>query len=254
MHRAHLNRVQKNSAAIAPPERQTSRKSSSIRSTEFRFEDQLLPLISGTSLNFRWCDGIHTTRAFQKMRVGRIIPDIVFVTHNEELLPPARANYLTFFECAVMAEALHINGGSEEGLAARLFTQPRRISNALQALAKRGLISISESGAIAVNKAALPNPLITSVEAKLVRWTDAIEQAKAYLRFSHAAFVALPYDVILRNSEIQKRCSSEGIGLLSVSRADVIIVVDPVINAPSSCEWLWLLGRSIGFAHRAPKY
>jgi hypothetical protein len=86
-----------------------------------------------------------------------------------------------------------------------------------------------------------------AVEAKLTRWREAIEQARDYLRFSTAAYVALPDSVVQSNAAIAHACKEAYVGLLAVSLSGVRVVFHPQRrNEPSKREFLRVLSRTVG--------
>jgi hypothetical protein len=181
---------------------------------------------------------------FQQVQVGSVIPDLVFVRQLANRRAEAKLIRLTLFESWIVGELLRAGRLRESTLTRRLFTRVDDIRPALKRLMRTGVLKETRVGTYSVQTDFSCRFEVLSVEAKLSRWRNAIEQAKRYLRFSDKSFVALPASIIARNSAIVRTCKEAGVGLIAVSAAGVDLQLTGVPNAPDRREWMWLLAKT----------
>jgi len=182
-----------------------------------------------------------------ELQVGQVIPDMLLVLADTARLKCKVE--LSGFESWIVAELLGGRSRRPETLAARLYARPEQTVKALDRLERRGAVYRSTSTTFMLREGWFPRQSeVVAVEAKLARWRDAIEQAKAYLRFANRAYVALPAETINRAGGILDACRLRGIGLLSVSHHGVNIVKKAPLHRTSSPGWVWVVGRVLSDA------
>lgn len=182
--------------------------------------------------------------SFQQVQVGSVIPDLVFVRHLSSRDPGAKPIRLTLFESWIVGELLRAGRLRESTLTRRLFTRVDDIRPVLKRLTRTGLLKETRVGTYAVQTGFSCRFEVLSIEAKLSRWRNAIEQAKTYLRFSDKSFVALPASIIGKNPAIARTCKEAGVGLIAVSQNGVDLHLSGERNAPDRREWMWLLAKT----------
>jgi predicted transcriptional regulator len=220
------------------------RKTASL--TGFFLEDRLLSMLKKSippRIAPKKCNEALT---FAKFQVGTIIPDLVIVAAPKNYhTRPRNTKITSFFESAVLAELLKHSPQSSEQIAKKLYARNTSLDRALARLIRLGLLSKNKSGTFIARKYFFPTSVkIVSVEAKLLRWKDAISQAKEYLLFSNTSYVALPQRVILANKKIRIACKKEGIGLIAVSSKGTQILLKGKNFKPISPERVWLIRKA----------
>lgn len=203
----------------------------------FRYETDLCGALSARLAAFASAE----TRVIPQLQVGPNIPDFV-ITRVPRTPQAPRVNTM---ESAVLAVLLHGPPRRKDRIASQLFSQPARVSSALERLCRLGLaIEISPSR-FTVSKSAFEGASVIAIEAKLRRWREAVEQAVSYLRFSNLAFVALPVAVIqARGPELRAECSRRRIGVLGVDSERIRVELPAVGHEPRSADWVWTVLRS----------
>lgn len=182
--------------------------------------------------------------SFQQVQVGSVIPDLVLVRRLATRHSGAKLVRLTLFESWIVGELLRAGRLRESTLTRRLFTRVDDIRPALKRLTRTGVLKETRVGTYSIQTDFSSKFEVLSVEAKLSRWRNAIEQAKRYLRFSDKSFVALPASIIARNSAIVQACKEAGVGLISVSAHGIDLQLRGERNAPDRREWMWLLAKT----------
>ena len=184
-----------------------------------------------------------------QVSVGQIIPDLVVIRSVSTGGRKGREIRLTGFESWIVGELMTMGALAETTLTYRLFTREETTRAALAKLEKIGVVRRTEEATYVLTTDISTRFEIVSVEAKLTKWREAIEQAKAYLRFSDETFIALPASVIDRNTKIYDRCASEGVGLLAVTKTAIRVVLAPRATAnPDPAEKTWVLAK-LGALH-----
>ena len=218
------------------------------RKSEFRLEDELLPVLTSAARNGGLGLDSRNVIALEKLQVGNVIPDVVVLACEHELpTSDAKARRLSYFECSVIALLLAKGTCSSLEVAIELFSQQDVVDLAVERLAALGLLH-QTAGLYSVAPRVLPRAVVVSVEAKLLRWSQAIQQAKAYLSFSNASFVALPQSVVQKNSKIAEHCIAAGVGLIAVSRSEAVVSVPAHFQEPASSEWVCVVEKATGFS------
>lgn len=185
---------------------------------------------------------------FSQVAVGSTIPDLVIVRQPQQRTTEKRVR-LSDFEAWIVAELWGRGALREPTLTRRLYTRSPRTQLALHKLERLGLVRRTPAGSYVLTDVMNRNVEVLAVEAKLTRWREAIEQARDYLRFSMASYVALPESVVQSNSDIARACKKAQVGLLAVSAAGVRVVSRPSCrNEPLKRDFVRVLSRTVGIA------
>lgn len=189
-----------------------------------------------------------------KFQVGTIIPDLLLVTvENGCRHQSRRLLQMTHFDCVVLADLLNVGPSHRRAVTSRIYAQPATLDKSLNRLLRWRLVVRKPDGTFAGRRRVLPSGLrVISVEAKLRRWKDALGQAKRYLNFSNSSFVALPESLIHKNWKIEATCATEGIGLIGVTPNRAKLIRPATWQKPLTADWLWIVGRTVGFTDRSP--
>jgi len=186
---------------------------------------------------------------YTELSIGMIIPDLVIVHRRRSHIPRVEAKRnLSWFDCCVLSELLKVGPLTQPVLGRRLLTRESKTTLSVERLLRLGLLVRRSTGTLKVTLASRSNQIgIIAVEAKLLRWRQAIRQAQSYRSFANESFVALPRNLVSRIKGIGEQCASEGVGLISVSPRSVIIHVRPQRHQPISPDWVWLVSRTAEF-------
>jgi len=220
---------------------------------DFALEDELVAVLCATNPQRLLQSKNKRTERFSEFQIGATIPDLLIVTHRHA--PNARkqsAKPFTMFESAVVADLLQRQSPRGTDVMRRLYARPSAFDRVVARLSRLGVVSKKSGGILTVQKDTFPDKVeIIAIEAKLRRLKEAVGQAKAYLTFSNAAFVALPETILAANRQIQRVCKDEGIGLIAVGRSKIRILVRPRRRRVVSAKRVWLLSRTVGLVSEA---
>jgi hypothetical protein len=190
---------------------------------------------------------------FIGMPVGAIAPDLLLVVGRRNAKKSKLKAKPSLFECAVLAEVMKRGPVSSETISSALFSRNSSVERAVLKLRRWKLLHTEPNGLLRASSTAFPASLkVISVEAKLLRWTEAIRQATDYLKFSNAAYVALPDEVILRSNRVKAACVEAGVGLIAVTTSRIRIICLARKTKPGSAERLWVISKAMsGPEHHA---
>jgi hypothetical protein len=88
---------------------------------------------------------------------------------------------------------------------------------------------------------------VIAIEAKLIRWREALHQAYRNRCFAHRSYVALPAHTAWIAARSCQQFRDRGVGLLLVERGNVRCLIEP--GPPSPVEpWLTTRARKAAFA------
>lgn len=216
------------------------------RQTDFALEEQLLAILRKTFPPSLARSGRHEIQSFTKFQVGMTIPDLMIISRRKS--GPCEAcvrRVPSLFECAVLAELLKRKQTRPSEVSRRLYAREGAVGKAINKLAAHGLLTLHKNGTVSARRQALlPVIKIVSVEAKLIRWKEAVQQARQYLAFSDSAYVALP-EVLSDGHRIRVACSRAGVGLISVGPNNSEVVLKPrKRHRKYSPERLWLIHKA----------
>lgn len=151
----------------------------------------------------------------REVGVGRSIADVVAAVvprRSVRMIPKLSVRE------SVIVRALRAIGATRIDVLERRCGMPARSlrQGQLRRLVNEGVISCGAGGRVALGSW-LRSGTIVAIEAKLLRWQDAIEQAVEYRRFADRVYVALPTDCIRAALRSRARFESAGVGLLGVN-------------------------------------
>ncbi len=215
------------------------------KKTSFQLEAQLCSVLSSTIL--RALDSTGRATLLTEVQVGLVIPDLLVVCAEAAVGP---IGDLTGFESWIVAELLRARSRKTETLASRLFARPEKTDAALRSLERRGAIHRASPTTVMLRDDWFPRTSeVVAVEAKLLRWREAIDQATDYLRFANRSYVALPEETLKQRAGIAVACRQRGLGLMSVSTRGVEVVRKAPLHRTTSPGWVWVVGRALTAQH-----
>jgi hypothetical protein len=193
-------------------------------------------------------------RIITEMPVGRGIADVVVGIWNE--LPVAPAAPLSLRESVILSTLRQCGQLSMEELEHRCGLLDGALRNdSLNRLLSWALIE-KRQNIIDLNKCDwLSQISIIAIEAKLVDWRPAQEQALRYQKYANETHVALPHEQATHDSLDKESFSATGIGLITVGRA--LIIEIPALPSCLGHDWrrefaasrLIASGRHVRIAH-----
>ncbi len=150
--------------------------------------------------------------------MGSVIPDLVLVSFDRipaQGILRVRWSYPHAYVVAELRRVAHLH---RDTLARRLFDRRERIDRLLDELVDAGVLEETANGCVRLSpELRLMRTQVVAVEAKLTRWTDALEQASTYTTFADRSFVAMDAGRIdPHRSEITDAFRRAGIGLVLV--------------------------------------
>jgi len=213
----------------------------------FRLESELIPILSRRGrLKLLGPKLAPHSMAFAHVQIGMTIPDLLFVAAKNGRSPPPRRIQLTAVDAWVVTALKRSGPLREEEIADELHSHPHRVGSALKRLRRYGLVKADDLSYELNARRLLLSAEIVAVEAKLLRWTDAISQALSYLSFANRAYVALPKRSIVASRRVTQACRESGVGLISVGPYRTEILVRPKRRDPMSPERVWLIWKTLG--------
>lgn len=220
--------------------------SSLIPSDSFRLEDHLLDVIYAQLPEMLVGKSRHLLARYRKYPVGAIVPDLVLVISKRATVQSVKPKKLSMIDCSILFAISQSKGATLATIAGKIFVRESLIHASVERLVKSGVIT-TRGGHLTIRKEVTKQTAqVLSIEAKLTRWRDAITQAKAYLRFSNAAYVALPMAQIARLKDVKAACKLAGVGLISVNQETCRIIVRAPVSLASTGEWFWILNKTRG--------
>ena len=219
------------------------------KAVSFRLESELIPILSKRGrLKLLGSRLAGRSIAFTHFRIGMTIPDLLFVAAKNGRVSrlPARIQ-LTAFDAWVVTALKRWGPLREDQIASELHSSPQRVWSALKRLRRHRIVEDVEHFAYKLNpRRLLLSAEIVAVEAKLIRWTDAITQALSYLTFANRAYVALPKRAISASKRVAQACRDSGIGLISIGPYRTDVLIRPKRRDPLSPERVWLIWKTLG--------
>ena len=201
-----------------------------------------------------WLDSEFSSIAIRReVPVGDCIPDLVCVRFLESptnLLPKQWA----YRHVYVLWLLRRYKSLRLETISKHTYEHPEKVSSILQDLIKSGAIIVKKSGSFSLSAGMKAlRAEVVSVEAKLYRWKEALDQAIKYKSFSDISFVAMDKNGIPKNPRHISEFYQFQVGLCSVSKDEIEWIVPPrsiqttkgpereylVISAAASCQTLW---------------
>lgn len=157
----------------------------------------------------------------REFAVGRSKADLVLITH----LPGRDLPELSAIESSLLAAIRKLDTPSADMLAEITGIEPKDIREILHGkIAEFGLVACIGREKYRLSSNIFEKPRVYAIEAKLVRWRDAIKQALEYQRYADKSFVLMPEaSPAVSNLDAFK---SSGIGLLLHTGSKIRRVVD----------------------------
>jgi DNA-binding MarR family transcriptional regulator len=212
----------------------------------FRLEDHLLDVLYAHLPEQLVGRSAQLLARNRKYAVGGTIPDLLLVVTKRRAVRSVRSKKISLIDCGVLFAVYESLGTTVADLASKLYAREGMIRRSADRLLKARIL-VDRRDRLAVRKAVVNQTAqVISIEAKLSRWREAVQQAKEYLRFSNAAYVALPEAQVNRISALRSACKAAGVGLIAVSQSTCRVVIRPPKNVPRSGEWFWILNKTRG--------
>jgi hypothetical protein len=174
--------------------------------------------------------------------VGRSIADVVaLLSLLKEWRQPQAT--LTTCECVVLS-LLRANGPTRVDLLERKCGMPKGglRGDALRRLLDWELIAVGKGGRIAFAPEIWPIKVV-AIEAKLIKWRDALTQAVQYRRFADESFVALPELHAAPALKCRGEFFSHGIGLMVLKGESIHVEIQPTTSSDHDWRREFVLSR-----------
>jgi predicted transcriptional regulator len=216
-------------------------------SSAFRFESDLVEVLRENPpavLNLR----NSTVQVLKEIQVGMRIPDLLIVC--SKIQQPTTSVKLTYFDCTIIAATMQSGGMSVAELADAMFASEAEIAKRVVRLVRLGLLDQQQDAQVRMRRRALPGkPHVVAVEAKLVRWKEALSQARRYLAFANEAYIAMPGATVRRNVAALTACAEAGVGVIAVDEIDADVLLPAERRQLVSAEWVRVVWNAVGLAH-----
>jgi hypothetical protein len=158
-------------------------------------------------------------------------------------------HHLSGFESAVVAQLLS-RAHAADSLMTQIWSRKENVLRALTKLERLGVVR-RRGQLYALRRSAFPRKAeIVAIEAKLVRWREALRQAEQYQRFANRSYVAVPV-ALASNAALLESSRRMGVGVLSVSSARVDVPVEAEHREANSADWVWAVTRTCGLSKSA---
>lgn len=159
-------------------------------------------------------------------------PSQYFLAHGERVFD--QMSSLSLEETAVLGLFYDRGRASVQLVRKRLSlsdrTKPQTI---VDTLVSRGLLERSGKRSFSTTETLTGLPTLTTIEAKLVRWQEALDQARFNAAFSDRAYVLMPEECTLSNDALDE-FRNAGIGLLLTNSDGEMRTGVPPGSVPSS--------------------
>lgn len=183
-------------------------------------------------------------RLLREAAIGRVFPDVL-LGEWKQTLPKATGRRLTIKECVILS-ALARNDQTALSLESGR-TASAVIEGAEPALLKLAALGLVERRARNRWSVSTPSPVwncrVTAIEAKLLRWQDALSQALTYRLFAHRSFVLLDGAQTSLSRAAIRAFESTGVGLLLRYPRRIVLDVEAADVAPDSFERLFAIDK-----------
>lgn len=191
-------------------------------------------------------------RVSTEVPAGRSVADIVCVVRASHE-PARRGNPLTVLE-SVLAAVLRQDGPASEDVLGRRcgFRNGELRPSLLRRLESRGLVLRDErSGMLSAGAPWADVTVLLAIEAKLLRWREALAQAREYRKYADFAFVALPPRTakLARANSAQFRTAR--VGLLTVVDGKLLVCIAPARSRIHDWRREFVLSRMVRLPRRS---
>jgi|SRR5690242_3278391 len=214
----------------------------------FRREVDLLPVLLSSRGALVPTQPGRRIQVFEHVQVGTIIPDLVLVASRANHTERNHLPRLTVFD-AWVATVLQFGGPKAAlDIAGMLHGRASRVRTSLARLKRHRLVTqASSEGVFKSNAQRIRRRAeIVAVEAKLERWSEAIQQARHYLTFANRAYIAIPAHRAKASNKVRQECRKAGVGLVAVGKREASVLVRAPRAEVFTPERLWLLWRTLG--------
>lgn len=161
-------------------------------------------------------------RLAQELTVGHSIADLVILRANFTHFWPEGP--LSIAESAILSSLRRLGAANVDLIAKEVFMQAEPVRRLLLGRLSSWYLVRNIGGEFRSSKAWVSQSEIIAVEAKLMRWRDALSQAAAYRRYADRAFVLLPAASALTAAQHKDVFAEAGVGLLSYADGSVVHV------------------------------
>lgn len=214
------------------------------QSVSFRRESVLVEwLLDSIEELVGYIDRRHLTVS-KEVPVGSVIPDLVMV--GSDMQPDAylKAKKLGYIHFHLLWLIRQQGACTPAALAKLSYLSTDEINLKLKNLEKAGLV-VKRNRSFEINETvAEVQACVVSIEVKLTKWRDALEQAISYRAFSDAAFVILDANTAPEPTKIADVFENAGIGLIYANGHKLRCIRGPQYADPTSPYWEYLVGRT----------
>lgn len=216
----------------------------------FRYEKNLRDFLFQNVRSLFKQDGNLLIR--KEVPVGNCIPDLIIA-----LIPnPKETNYFSKKLTYKQASLVRIIGSysriSIPKLSKKAFETVESVRHTIHSLEENGYIkSVSNNSYSVSNEFKKTNIQIFSIETKLTRWQNAIDQAIQYRNFSNRSFIALDKKISDRSKKIAKKSKKEGLGLMTVTKKRAYIHSNGRINKPKTAFFTYLKSSILSYSEQS---
>lgn len=182
-----------------------------------------------------------------EVTVGQRVADLVLI--HASAAPVSRPARVSYFEAAILAYLLARGTATVDAIADELYSSPPSVESRAAKLARLGLVHFAGARLQPTGRHLPEGVRIIAIEAKLIRWREAVEQAAGYRCFANHSYVAMPNATFDRSGGIWSACQNAGVGALSAAPDGTIeVLIDAPDADPQSPEWVRLLSSFVGVA------
>jgi len=203
----------------------------------FRFEKDMLPVIENA-----FYQKIDNARFIREFNSGNGISDLTVATPSDEKPSVTINNYsemyylINFFNRK--GKVIH-----PKKLVSKKNLNSKTLSSLVAKLLDGGYLTEKEGCYIVERLYKSPVKNIISIEAKLSKWKEGYYQAFRYKCFSHKSFLAVSSNYI-KNVDFDL-LRKDNIGLISVLKNDVKIILNPKREIPQDTIAFYHLSESV---------
>jgi hypothetical protein len=184
-----------------------------VSALPFRLEEQMVePLLSAIPALFPLDSGCRRC-VLREPAISSVIPDVMIGTWRGDLPRFAGLNSVARHILAFLAREPYLQ--DEASLCDELFLTEPAARAAISRLVRIGAVAKRESGEIELDPQFYTKDTIqiVSIEMKLKRWREALDQAIQYKQFSDESWVVLDATQITVTADISDAFANAGIGL-----------------------------------------
>jgi len=164
----------------------------------------------------------------REVPVGPCIPDLVYVRFLEMPLPSLWPTRWTYRHTYILWLLRRWKRLRLKTIAAHVYEPLEKVSTVLDELTESGAVAVLDTGAFTLSpQMSKLRAEVISVEVKLYRWKEALDQARKYKQFSDRTFVAMDKSRIPSSLEAIKAFRKLHVGLCAVSEETIDWIVPP---------------------------